>query len=112
KAIHTQFGTHPLREFPIISTFQYYVYFPYIRQMKVIEPLNYMPYNKDEAISYLEKAFNWRYYGGKHYESRWTRFYQAHYLPQKFGYDKRKAHLSSLIAAGQTTRDAALLELQ
>jgi N-acetyl sugar amidotransferase len=111
KAIHRQFGRRRLRAFPIISFFQYYVYFPRIRQMRVVAPLDYIPYNKAEAIEFLEKTFGWRYYGGKHYESRWTQFYQAHYLPKKFGYDKRKAHLSSLILTGQMTREAALREL-
>src|SRR5262245_24391933 len=110
KAVHRRFGTQPLRKFPIISFFQYYVYFPRVRQMRVISPLNYIPYNKEEAIDFLEKNFGWRYYEGKHYESRWTQFYQAYFLPAKFGYDKRKAHLSSLIVAGQMTRNAALQE--
>lgn len=112
KAVHRRFGTKPLKKFPIISFFQYYFYFPRIRQMRVVAPLDYIPYNKEEAIDFLERNFGWRYYGGKHYESRWTRFYQAHYLPAKFGYDKRKAHLSSLVVAGQMTREVALRELE
>lgn len=112
KAIHRRFGQKPLRHFPIISFFRYFIYFPYIRGMQVVAPLNYIPYNKKLAIDYLEKNYGWRYYGGKHYESRWTRFYQAHYLPAKFGYDKRKAHLASLIVSGQLTRDEALSELE
>jgi aminotransferase len=111
-AIHRRFGTRPLRKFPIVSFFKYYVYLPKIRRLRVVAPLDYISYNKQEAIDFLEKTFGWRYYGGKHYESRWTRFYQAHYLPRKFGYDKRKAHLSSLIVAGQMTRKVALQELE
>lgn len=112
RSVHRRFGSRPLRKFPIISFFQYYFYFPKIRKMTVISPLNYMEYNKIDAIDYLEKNFGWRYYGGKHYESRWTRFFQAYYLPEKFGYDKRKAHLSSLVVSGQISREEALSELE
>ena len=79
--------------------------------MKIHKPLNLIDYDKNEAIRYLEQKCGWRYYGGKHYESRWTRFFQAYYLPYKFGYDKRKAHLSSLILSGQLNREEALKEL-
>lgn len=112
RSVHARFGTRPLANFPIISFYQYYFYFPKIKKMTVIAPLNYMPYEKATAVDYLERHFGWRYYGGKHYESRWTRFFQAHYLPTKFGYDKRKAHLSSLIVSGQLSRDEALQELE
>lgn len=112
KDIHRRFGTRKVDHYPVISFFQYFVYFPKILGMEIVDPLNYMPYSKDEAIAYLERELGWRYYGGKHYESRWTRFFQAYYLPQKFGYDKRKAHLSSLVVTGQMTRDEALTELE
>ncbi len=112
RAIHRRFGTRPLGSFPTVSFYKYYVYFPQIKRMEVVSPLNLIPYDKQEAIDFLEKNFGWRYYGGKHYESRWTRFFQGHYLPEKFGYDKRKAHLASLIVAGQMGRDEALRELE
>jgi N-acetyl sugar amidotransferase len=112
RAIHKRFGTAALKNFPIVSFFDYYIYYPMIRGMTILKPLNYIPYSKQEAIDYLEKKFGWRYYGGKHYESRWTRFFQAHYLPAKFGYDKRKAHLASLIVAGEMTREKAIAELE
>ena len=80
--------------------------------MKIRCPLNLIPYDKNEAIKILEKNYGWRYYGGKHYESRWTRFFQGYYLPYKFGYDKRKAHLSSLILSKQISRKSALFELK
>ena len=60
----------------------------------------------------LKNEYGWRYYGGKHYESRFTKFFQGYFLPEKFGYDKRKAHLSSLIVSGQMSRDAALEALE
>ena len=82
-----------------------------LQKLHFVAPLNLMPYDKASAIAHLETNYGWRYYGGKHYESIWTRWYQAHYLPRKFGYDKRKAHLSSLIVAGSLTREEALIEL-
>ena len=63
------------------------------------------------AIRTLEDELGWRYYGGKHYESVFTKFYQAYVLPNKFHIDKRRAHLSNLICSGQMTKDAALIEL-
>lgn len=112
KAIHKQFGRQKLKNYPIVSFFEYFYYYPRIKGMTILKPLNYMHYSKTEAIDYLEKNYGWRYYGGKHYESRWTRFFQAHYLPTKFGYDKRKAHLASLVVTGEITRDQALAELE
>jgi N-acetyl sugar amidotransferase len=107
--IYAKFGERPLRSFPLLSFRDYYV--TMLETLRFVAPLNLMPYDKATAIDYLEKNFGWRYYGGKHYESVWTRWYQAHYLPTKFGYDKRKAHLSSLIVAGAITREEALAEL-
>lgn len=112
KAIHAKFGSRPRGEFPVISFFDYYVKYPFLLGMKVLKPLNYMAYDKEQAIRILEQDYGWRYYGGKHYESRWTRFFQAYYLPYKFGYDKRKAHLSSLVVSGQMSREAALAALK
>lgn len=112
KAIHARFGSRSRGDFPVVSFFDLYVKYPFILKMEVLRPLNCLPYNKEEAIRILEKDYGWRYYGGKHYESRWTRFFQAYYLPYKFGYDKRKAHLSSLVVSGQMTRAEALEALK
>jgi len=112
KAVHARFGRRKRGAFPIVSFFNLYFRYPLLLKMEVLRPLNYIPYNKEEAIRNLERDYGWRYYGGKHYESRWTRFFQAYYLPHKFGYDKRKAHLSSLVVSGQLSRDAALQELR
>jgi N-acetyl sugar amidotransferase len=112
KSIHARFGTRPRGDFPVVSFFDLYVKYPFILKMEVLRPLNLLPYNKEEAIRVLEKDYGWRYYGGKHYESRWTRFFQAYYLPYKFGYDKRKAHLSSLVVSGQMSRTDALEALK
>lgn len=112
RAIHSRFGSRARGSFPIVSFFNLFVKYPFILKMEVLRPLNYLPYNKEEAIRILEKDYGWRYYGGKHYESRWTRFFQGYYLPYKFGYDKRKAHLSSLIVSGQMSRAEALEALK
>jgi aminotransferase len=112
KSIHARFGSKPRGDFPIVSFFSLYVKYPFILKMEVLRPLNWLPYNKEDAIKILEKDYGWRYYGGKHYESRWTRFFQAYYLPYKFGYDKRKAHLSSLVVSGQMSRGEALEALK
>jgi N-acetyl sugar amidotransferase len=112
RSIHRAFGKRKLRQFPIVSFFDYHIYYPKIKKMTILRPLNYIEYNKQKAIDYLERNYGWRYYGGKHYESRWTRFFQAYYLPTKFGYDKRKAHLASLVVSGEMTREDALKELE
>jgi hypothetical protein len=74
--------------------------------------LEYIEYNKAKVKAFLMEELGWRDYGGKHYESVFTKFFQAHYLPTRFGYDKRKAHLSSLIVSGQLSRDEAIEELK
>lgn len=112
KGIHKLFGTRKLKKFPLVSFFKYYIYYPYIKKMEIVRPLNYMDYNKEKAMELLNTEVGWTYYGGKHYESRFTKFFQAYWLPEKFGYDKRKAHLSSLIVSGQLTREQALKEME
>lgn len=111
KAIHHQFGERPLRTYPTINFFQYRFYLPYVKRMRVVDILNYLPYDRRQAIETLEKDVGFRDYGKKHYESQFTKFFQGYYLPVKFGFDKRKAHLSSQILSGQLARDAALREL-
>lgn len=112
KAIHNKFGEKKLKEYPHVNFFQRYVYFTLIRRMVIINPLNYINYRKDEAIEILKRDLGWQYYGGKHYESRFTRFFQSYYLPLKFNFDKRRAHLSSMIISGQLTRDEAMKIMQ
>ncbi|WP_298314768.1 N-acetyl sugar amidotransferase [uncultured Aquimarina sp.] len=111
KSIHKSFGTRKLKKYPHVTFFKQYIYFPYIRKMTIVRPLNLMLYNKDEAIEIMKKELDWKYYGGKHHESRFTKFFQAYYLPHKFGYDKRRAHISSLIVSKQITRDEAIEEM-
>ncbi len=110
KGIHKRFGIQKIVNFPIFGIFDLLVS-RFFRNMVYVTLLNYIDYNKTEAIRILEDEIGWRYYGGKHYESVFTKFYQAHILPHKFKIDKRKAHLSNLICSGQITRDAALAEL-
>lgn len=111
-AIHKRFGSRSIRNYPTMSFWQRKFIWPYLRGMKRVDPLNYLDYNKEQAMAFLMKNYGWRYYGGKHHESRWTKFFQSYYLPKKFGFDKRRAHLSSLIAARQLTRAEALEELK
>ncbi|MHC8514318.1 N-acetyl sugar amidotransferase [Sporosarcina sp. ITBMC105] len=112
KDIYHKYGNKKLKSFPIMNLYKLKIYYPFIKKMKIIKPLNLLPYHKEEAMKELEKNTGWRYYGGKHYESIWTKFFQSYYLPEKFNFDKRKAHLSSLIVSGQITREEALEELR
>jgi len=112
KAIHMRFGKAPIRHYPTLGFFRRYFYFPVIRGIRTVRILNLMPYNRREAKDLMTNELGWRDYGGKHYESLFTRFFQAYYLPVKFGYDKRRAHLSSLIVSGQMMREEALRELE
>ncbi len=112
RSVHKLFGEKPLRDFPTVNFFERYFYYSFIRRMIIFSPLNYFNYKKDEAINTLSRELGWNYYGGKHHESRFTKFFQSYYLPHKFGFDKRKAHLSSLIISGQRTRDEALEEMK
>ncbi len=108
RSVNGLFGRGRLKTFPHIGFFTYYRRLLTHRRVDI---LNYIDFNKTEAMKILEQELGWRYYGGKHYESIYTRFYQGYILPTKFGYDKRRSHLSSLICSGETTRDAALKEL-
>lgn len=110
--IHKKFGAIPLKTYPVFTPFKRFFYYPHLVKMKTLRPLEYINYNKAEVKEFLIKELGWRDYGGKHYESTFTKFFQAHYLPKKFGFDKRKAHLSSLIVSGQMTREDALKELK
>lgn len=111
EAIHSLFGKVPLKTLPRlgIARFMYYVL---IKKIRMIPMLNYLDYNKKEAMELIQRELGWRYYGGKHYESIYTRFFQGHILPRKFGYDKRRAHLSTLICSGQLSRESALDEMR
>ncbi len=111
KAIHRRFGELPLRTLPTASMLQIQ-WWQRARGIRYLSLLNYFDYSRGGAIEALERELGWQSYGGKHFESLFTRFYQAHYLPVKFGVDKRRAHLSAQICSGQTTRERALAELE
>jgi N-acetyl sugar amidotransferase len=107
KSIHKRYGTIKLKTFPYHSLYKK-IYYMYIKRIKIMGILNYKNYHKEEAIRLLENEIGWRNYGGKHFESIFTRFYQGYILPEKFNVDKRKTHLSNLIRSGQITREIAL----
>jgi N-acetyl sugar amidotransferase len=86
-------------------------YYLYIKGIESFPILNFIEYNKTKAIEILSKELGWEYYGGKHYESVYTRFYQGYVLPRKFKIDKRRGHLSSLICSGEISRKDALKEI-
>jgi len=112
RAIHKKHGTIPLKNYKTINIFQYYLYYPYIYGMKVFRPLNFMRYEKEQALKFLKKTINYKDYGNKHGESIFTKFFQNYYLPKKFGYDKRRPHYSSMILSGQIRRLDALEKLE
>ena len=111
KSIHHKYGERPLKNYKTISFFEYYIWYPFIKKMRTVRPLNYFPYNKEMAIKELEGTCGWRSYGRKHGESQFTKVFQNDFLPRKYGYDKRLPHLSSLIVSGQMSKDMALKKL-
>ena len=111
RSIHKRFGRVKMRTFPYLSTFDY-VQNLLVRGIRWVPILNYIDFNKAAAKQLLIDELGWRDYGGKHYESIFTRFFHAYYLPAKFGYDLRKSYNSALVCSGQITRDEALAELQ
>lgn len=110
-AIHRKFGQRRLKDYRTVSFFDYYVWYPFVKQLRTVRPLNYMPYDKQMAVTELERKIGWRAYGRKHGESIFTKFFQNYYLPTRFGYDKRHPHFSSLIVSGQMSRDEAMEKL-
>ncbi len=110
QAINDQFGETPLKTFPLFtSKLKFLTAFHEIRSVAL---LNYMPYNKEEVKKVIIDKLEWRDYGGKHYESIFTRFFQGYILIKKFGVDKRKAHLSNLICSRQITKEQAIAQLE
>lgn len=109
--IHSQFGTRKLKTYPFSSILFHKVYLRYLRGVRVIKPLDYLPYRKEEAKQVLIEKYGWRPYPQKHFESRFTRFYEGYWLPTRFGFDTRRVQFSSLILTGQMTREQALAQL-
>jgi hypothetical protein len=112
KDIHRRFGTIPLKNYPLSPILKHKFYLRYIKGIKVVKPLNYFPYIKKDAVTLLSETYGWKEYPQKHFESRFTKFYEGYWLPLKFGYDTRKVQYSSLILTGQMTRDEALERLK
>jgi N-acetyl sugar amidotransferase len=110
RAIHKKYGEKELRSFPFLD--KKMKRFIDKSGVEFINYLNWIRYIKEDVKKTLQSELAWKDYGGKHYESVWTRFYQGYILPVKFGVDKRKAHLSALICSGQITRDEALNEMR
>lgn len=111
KKVNSLFGNHKLKDFPHYSVFKR-IYWNRFKRLQIYSLLDYIEYDKEKAKKFLINELGWRDYGGKHHESIYTKFFQAHILPTKFGFDKRKAHLSSLILAGQINREEGLKELK
>ena len=111
KSVNRLFGTQPLKTFPHCTLWQD-AYLRYIKRQRSVNILNYVDYHKEQALEVLSRELGYVRYKGKHHESVYTRFYQSYILPKKFGYDKRRIHLSPLIMSGQITREQALREME
>lgn len=109
--IHNRFGSKKLKTFPMCDIFKYKFYYRLVKGVRVVKLLDYVPFTKKEGINTLSTKFGWTPYPQKHYESRFTRFYESYWTPKKFGFDKRRAYLSSEILAGDLTRQEALLRI-
>ena len=110
--IYKKFGTGKLKDYPVTNILWHKVYLPYVKKIKLIRPLDFVPYNKDEAMQLLVDKFGYQKYPQKHFESRFTRFYESYWLPKKFGFDTRKVQYSSLILTNQMKREEALKKLE
>jgi N-acetyl sugar amidotransferase len=112
KDIQQKFGSRKLKNYPLTNILWHKIYLPYIKGIKVYRPLDFMKYDKEEATQFLVDNFGYQRYEQKHFESRFTKFYESYWLPQKFGFDTRKVQYSSLIITGQMTRELALEKLK
>lgn len=107
KAIQKRFGKYSINHLPHLNLFDW-VWVTFVKKIKFFPILNWIPYYRDNAVYELEEKIGWQDYGQKHMESRYTRFFQGYFLPHKFGIDKRRPHLSTLINSNQITRKEAL----
>lgn len=110
--IHSQFGDRPLKHYPLSGILRHKLYLRYVKGVQLIKPLDYLPYQKADAMKFLSERFGWLPYPQKHFESRFTKFYEGYWLPTKFGFDVRRVQFSSLIVSNQMTRAEALEQLQ
>ena len=112
KDIHKKFGDMKLIKFPTLDILKYKIFYKYIYQIKLHEPLNFINYQKELAITTLQNEIGWKSYGGKHHESNFSKFFDSFWKPKKFSHDNRRGQLSSLIATKQISRDEAILSLK
>lgn len=110
--IMRRFSTVKMQSYPFSSIYRHKIYLRWARGVKVVRPLNYRPYIKSDALRLLEKEYGWKPYPQKHFESRFTKFYESYWLPERFGFDPRRVQFSSLILTGQMTREEALKRLE
>lgn len=110
--IHRRFGTRPLKTFPFSGVLRHKIYLRYLKGIRVVKPLDHVPYVKADAVKLLTETYGWQSYPQKHFESRFTRFFEGYWLPTKFGFDPRRVQFSSLIVTGQMTRGEALERLR
>ena len=110
--IHNKFGSIPLKSYPISGILNHKVYLRYVKGIKVVKPLDYIPYSKKIAQDTLSAEYDWRPYPQKHFESRFTKFFEGYWLPTRYGFDTRRVQYSSLIVTGQMTRDEAVERLR
>lgn len=109
KSIHKKYGTLPMKTYPLM-TFSRFLYWSMFKQIKKIRPFWYLDYNKEDARAFLEKEYDWTYYGGHHLENRMTAFYHSYYMPKKFNTDFRNNTLSAVVRMGKATREEAWAE--
>jgi N-acetyl sugar amidotransferase len=112
KDIRRQFSTNKMETYPFSPIFKHKFYLRYIKGVKVIKPLNYMPYIKEDALKELEDIYGWKPYPQKHFESRFTKFYEGYWLPERFGFDTRRVQYSSLILTRQLSREEGLNKMK
>lgn len=110
--IRRKFGTSKMETYPFSSVLRHKFYLRYIKGITVVKALNYRPYIKNEALNLLEKEYGWKPYPQKHFESRFTKFYESYWLSERFGFDTRRVQFSSLILTQQMTREEALQKLK
>lgn len=108
KDIRKQFMTNPMNTYPFSSILRHKLYLQYVKGVKVVKPLDFLSFIKEDALKLLKKVYDWKPYPQKHFESRFTKFYEGYWLPERFGFDTRKVQYSSLILTDQLERDRAI----
>jgi hypothetical protein len=109
RSIHRMFGKRPIKTYPLM-TFWRFIWWSCFARIRKIRPLWYIGYSKEEARSFLEREYGWKYYGGHHLENRMTAFFHGIYAPRKFHSDFRNNTLSALVRNGKMSREEAWAE--